>query len=150
MPADIEPPQLAALLDYQERPRVDGWSLRAALTRYAQPQPRRVGDLLEVVRRIEFAMGSYQKTVESDGPALWRTLQEGGGETNDRLVGMLQAMTELDAVADRLAKWAADTAGERPDAAVDTVVADVKERLDALGIPSEERQPSTVRRRGRG
>lgn len=150
MPAEIEPPQLAALLDYQERPRVDDWSLRAALTRYAQPQPQRVGDLLAVVRRIEFAMGSYQKTVASDGPALWHTLQQDDGSTNDRLVGMLRAMTELDEVADRLAVWAADPSGDRPDAAVDSVVDAVSARLDVLDIPREERQPPTARRRGRG
>lgn len=150
MPAEVEPAELAALLDYQERPRVDDWSLRAALTRYAQPQPQRVGDLLEVVRRIEFALGSYRKTVEADGPELWRALQAGRGRADDRLLGMLQAMADLDEVGDQLSVWADDPTKERPDAAIDAVVAHVTERLDELGIPQEERQPDTARRRGRG
>jgi hypothetical protein len=151
VPAEIEPDELAALVDYQERPRVDDWSLRAALTRYAQPEPQRVGDLLEVVRRIEFAMGSYQKTIESDGPQLWKSLHDGDAPaTNDRLLGMLGAMVELDDLGERLATWAADPTTERPDDAVDATVAAVRRRLDELGIPSEERQPTTARRRSRG
>jgi len=149
---DIEPAELARLLDYQERPRVDDWSLRAALTRYAQPEPQRVGDLLEQVRRIEFAMGSYQKVLAADGPELWRSLQAGDDPraASDRLVGMLAAMVELDELGDRLAGWAADPSTERPDQAVDRAVAEVRRRLDDLGIPSEERQPQTARRRSRG
>ena len=52
MATEVSPPELAALLDYAERPRVDDWSLRAALTRYAQPQPQRASDLIEVMRRV--------------------------------------------------------------------------------------------------
>ena len=36
--ADV-PSEWARLLDFAERPRAHGWSLRAALTRYAQGQP---------------------------------------------------------------------------------------------------------------
>jgi hypothetical protein len=151
MPAEIQPPELAALLDYQERPRVDDWSLRAALTRYAQPEPERVGDLLEVVRRIEFALGSYQKVIESDGPQLWSAVQGAGASApNDRLIGMLHAMVELDELGQQLATWAADPTTARPDEAVDATVGRVRRRLDDLEIPSEESRPRTARRRGRG
>ena len=49
----ITPPELAALIDVSERQRAGDWSLRAALCRYAQPQPVRVSALLDLVRRIE-------------------------------------------------------------------------------------------------
>ena len=36
--SDLHPPELAALGDVAERPRAGNWSLRAAMTRYAQGQ----------------------------------------------------------------------------------------------------------------
>jgi hypothetical protein len=151
VPWDVQPDELARLLDYAERPRVDDWSLRAALTRYAQPQPQRVSDVLDHVRRIEFALGSYRKTIESEGPDLWQAVKTSDDTAGDRLVGMLRAMVELDRLGDVLATWAADPSShERPDDPVDLAVADVGRRLDALGIPREERPPPTARGRGRG
>ncbi len=146
MASDIQPAELAGLIDYAERPRVDDWSLRAALTRYAQPQPQRVGDLLELVRRIEFAMASHRKVIEGEGAELWRAVQADGAPTTDPLLGMLLVMVELDRLGDLLAAWAADPTLERPDDAVDVVTTDVARRLDELGIPREERQPPTRRR----
>ena len=137
MAAEIEPAELGLLLDYAERPRAHDWSLRAALTRYAQPEPERVGRVLELVRRIEFALKPQIKAVERDGAAVWQALQSGGG---DPVVGLLRAMVELDRLGDELAVWAADPSGDRPDAAVDAVTADVLHRLDELGVPREERQ----------
>jgi hypothetical protein len=103
-------------LDYTERPRPPaGWSLRAALTRYAQGQPRRVADLLEVVRRIQFARAK----VDTD---------------------LQPCIDEIDVVADALAVWAADPwNAHRPDAEVDAVIASVTRQLDSLGVPVEER-----------
>jgi hypothetical protein len=113
-------------LDFTERPRPpEGWSLRAALTRYAQGQPQRVANLLEVVRRIQFGLGK----VDAD----------------------LQAcIDEIDCVADLLAVWAADPwQAYRPDAEVDAVIASVRQQLDDLGVPVEER-PARPSRSGRG
>jgi hypothetical protein len=142
VPTDVQPPELAALLDYAERPRVGDWSLRAALTRYAQPQPQGVSDVLDNVRRMEFALGSYRDAIESEGPELWKTVHAADAtQTGDRLVGMLQAMVELDRLGDVLAAWADDTTRERPDETVGAVTAEVARRLDELGIPHEERQP---------
>ena len=56
MSASIEPPELAALVDPAERPRAENWSLRAALTRYAQPQPQRASAVIELLRRTEAAL----------------------------------------------------------------------------------------------
>ena len=147
MPTQAEPAELAQLIEFAERPRVEDWSLRAALTRYAQPQPRRVSEVLDLVRRIEFVIGSHRAAIENDGPALWDALQshERNGDT-DRLVGVLRAMVELDELGDLLAVWAADPASKRPDASVDAVTAEVARRLDELGIPREERQPPSRRR----
>lgn len=139
----MEPPELAQLLDFAERPREGDWSLRAALTRYAQPEPERVGNLLEVVRRVEAAVRPHLKAIERDGARLWAALdgesRPDGGD--DPAVGLLHVMAELDAVGDELAAWAVDpTTRDRPDAAVDAAVASLGEQLDRLGVPREQRQ----------
>lgn len=110
-------------LDFTERPRPPGgWSLRASLTRYAQGQPERVGDLLQVVRRIQFGLAK----VEAD---------------------LQPCIERIDAVADQLAAWAADPwHAYRPDAEVDAVIASVARDLDALGVPVEERPARPARR----
>lgn len=142
MPAEIEPPELARLVDYAERPRTEDWSLRAALTRYAQPQPQRVSDILDLVRRIEFAIRPQLKALERDGQTYWQAVQSAdGASAADLVVGLLRAMAELDRLGEVLAAWAVDpAAGERPDHTVDAVTADVARRLDELGVPREQRQ----------
>jgi hypothetical protein len=149
--AEIEPPELARLVELSERPRARNWSMRAALTRYAQPEPRRVGDVLELVRRAELAIRSHLKVLERDGVAVWDSLEASGagadGGADEPVVGLLRAMVELDRLGDVLAGWAADpAAAERPDASVDAAVAEVGRRLDALGIPREQRQRPTRQR----
>jgi hypothetical protein len=149
MPVEVEPPELARLLNYTECSRVDDWTLRAALVRYAQPEPARVGRVLDVVRRIEFGLEPHTKLLASDGPALWAATLDGNATSaHPMVVGLLRAMAELDRLGDRLAAWAADTSRDRPDAELDATVAAVAERLDALGVPHEERQPPPRGRRG--
>ena len=149
MPAEVEPAELAKLLDAAERPRVHGWSLRAALTRYAQPQPQRASDVIELLRRIESALHPHSNLLERDGHAMWQGLRsEDDPEDVDSFVlQVLRALVELDRVGDALAGWAVERAGERPDAMVDAVVADVTRRLEALGVQREERPPPAARRR---
>jgi hypothetical protein len=142
VPVDLEPPELARLADYAERPRADDWSLRSALVRYAQPEPERVNLLLELVRRIEWALKPHRRIVEREGPALWDALHQNAAqlpEPQSRVVGLLGTMGELDRLGDVLAAWAGHRTGERPNAEVDAVTADVARRLDALGVPREER-----------
>jgi hypothetical protein len=141
MPAEIEPPELARLVDFAERPRIRDWSLRSALVRYAQPEPQRVNDILELVRRIDAALGKNASALDRDGPAFWNALEKVGAEPDAYVVGVLRAARELDALGEVLATWAVDRAGDRPNADVDRVVADVARRLDALGVPREERPP---------
>jgi hypothetical protein len=111
-------PAADELLEYTERPRAHGWSLRSALTRYAQGQPQRVSDVLQLVRRIEAAYASHA----SDG--------------------LRDCIAELDRLGDVLAEWAGDPAGptgDPPHDEVDATTADVARRLHELGIPHEER-----------
>lgn len=147
MPADIEPPALARLVDFAERPRTRDWSLRAALVRYAQPEPQRVNDLLELVRRVEWALGQDARALAHDGEELWSALDAGDASgPHARLVGVLRAARDLDGLGDLLAAWALDPARDRPDGEVDRVIAGVAERLDALGVPREERARPPGRR----
>jgi hypothetical protein len=150
MPVEVEPPELARLLDFAERPRADEWSLRAALVRYAQPEPERAARLLEVVRRAEGALHRHSKLLEREGPAIWATLSDDPPSptgTHRDVTELLLATAEIDQLGDRLATWAVNRAGKRPDTEVDEVVTDAAHRLDTLGVPREERD-SPPRRRG--
>jgi len=147
MAAEIEPQALAALVDFAERPRVDDWSLRAALVRYAQPEPQRVNDLLDLVRRTEWALGKQAAVLARDGEDLWAALETGKPSGADaKLVDLLRAARELDGLGDVLATWAVDRAGPQPDDEVDKVIAAVAARLDTLGVPHQERPPGSRNR----
>jgi hypothetical protein len=61
---------------------------------------------------------------------------------------VLGAMHELDDLADHLADWAADHSTPRPDDTVDTVVASITSKFEALGVPFEERPARPPRGRG--
>jgi hypothetical protein len=140
MPVEIQPPELARLIDYAERPRTNDWSLRSALVRYGQPQPERTQHILDLVRRIDFALRPHMKAVEREGAALWDSLSSGTArQPADLVVELLRAMIDLDRLGDALATWAVDLSGERPDGEVDAVVARVAQRLEELGVPREER-----------
>ncbi|HYL52409.1 MAG TPA: hypothetical protein VEZ15_10595, partial [Acidimicrobiia bacterium] len=76
MAADIEPPELARLVDFAERGRTSDWSLRAALVRYAQPQPQRVNDILDLVRRVEWALDQHAAIIGREGHALQQELHD--------------------------------------------------------------------------
>src|SRR5207237_4749506 len=116
--------------------RTNGWSLRAALVRYAQPRPERVNDILDLVRRIERALDQRAAIIEREGQALWHELQfdVGASAEHAKVVEILRAARALDRLGDILTAWAIDRAGARPDAEVDSVVAEVAGRVDALGI----------------
>lgn len=143
--ADLQPPELAQLVDFAERPRAEGWSLRSALVRYAQPHPVRVGRVLEHIRRAEWALHQQVKVLDHRGPELWAALQS-PDEGEDALVTLLRAVQVIDELGDVLAAWAVDRSGDQPDEEVDSVTADVGARLDALGIRHEERQRPAGRR----
>ena len=127
MPAEIQPPELARLVDFAERPRTRDWSLRSALVRYAQPEPQRVNDVLELVRRVDAALGKSTSKLGRDGAAFWDALDDDGSGPDAYVLGVLRAARELDSLGEVLATWAVDRAGERPNADIDRVVADVTE-----------------------
>jgi hypothetical protein len=148
VPAEIEPLELAQLVDFAERSRVGDWSLRSALVRYAEGQPIRVSQLIEQVRRTETALRAIGKVLEQRGTALWAAVDGGEAAAEDRkVVDLLLAAAELDRLGDALAAWAEDRTGSRPDERVDAVTEAVRARLDDLGVPREEPTP---RRSGRG
>lgn len=132
-----------------ERSRAGDWSLRAALTRFAQPEPVRVAALLDLVRRMDAAASDEARTFAADGPQLWDALQaQGDGARPEGLVGLLAAMAEVDRFGDVLAAWAVDPSMGRPVEAFDAVVADVRARLEELGVPEQGPPPPGVRGRG--
>ncbi|MDP1820925.1 MAG: hypothetical protein Q8K58_13690 [Acidimicrobiales bacterium] len=150
MPADIEPPELARLADFAERSRAADWSLRSALCRYAQPQPQQVSDVLDLARRIEAALHPHQGLLRREGRALWAMLEGGSGPAEadpaDPVVALLAVMVELDRLGDLLAAWADDRAAHDPQPAVAATVSALAQRLEALGVPHEERpRPSGTR-----
>src|SRR5262245_38042078 len=113
MPAEIEPPELARLVDFAERPRTRDWSLRSALVRYAQPEPQRVNDILELVRRVDAALGKSTAKLNRDGPAFWDALEHDDSGPDAYVLGVLHAARKLDTLGEVLATWAVDRAGER-------------------------------------
>jgi hypothetical protein len=137
MPADVEPPELARLLDTAERSRVGDWSLRSALTRYGQFQPVRVGAVLEVLRRCTGALRPHMRRIRKDGHALWAAID--GEPGDDAALRLLQTLRALDSLADTLAGWALDPTAPTPDDQVDGVVGRLSAQLDDLGVPRETR-----------
>jgi hypothetical protein len=140
--ADIEPPELARLIDFAERPRAGDWSLRSGLVRYAQPEPERVNQILEHVRRVDAALRAHGKVIQRDGHDLWAALATGTSAPTSAPAGvieLLEATAQLDRLGDIVAGWAVDASGAPPNPEVDAIIDDVTRRLDALGVPREER-----------
>ena len=108
-----------------------------------------MSDVLDVVRRIEWVLGKQSGVLEREGEACWSALVNGGDGPDTFLVGVLRAAQAVDDLGDVLATWAVNREDhERPDAAVDRVVAHVARELDALGVPREEARPPGPRNRG--
>ena len=147
MPPEIQPVELARLVDFAERSRVGDWSLRSALVRYAEGQPERVSRVLEQVRRLEAALHPLAKDLVRRGDELWTAVAGGGSDDADVLVELLRVAVELDRLGEAMATWAEDRSSARPDDMVDATTSAAAQRLDDLGVPREEQPP---RRSGRG
>ncbi|HVJ95439.1 MAG TPA: hypothetical protein VNC41_01255 [Acidimicrobiia bacterium] len=141
MAVELSPPELAHLVEFSERPRTHDWSLRSALVRYAQPQPARVEAILDLTRRLEFAIGKHNKVLAKHGDEVWRAIESGddGDDTVKDVVALLRVAQEIDALGDILAAWAVDRHGAQPEATVDACIARIAAQLDDLGVPREER-----------
>lgn len=137
-----------ALVEYAERPRVDGWSLRAALVRYAQPEPARAGAILELVRRTDGALKPFAKLL-SGAPHLISIADRDPAEdaaeelADDEatVVALLRVAMALDRLGDVLATWATNRSDERPDAEIDAIARRAFVMLADLGVARETRPP---------
>ena len=150
MAAPLEPERLAQLVDLAERPRDHGWSMRAGLCRYAQPQPERAAAVLSLVRRVEAAFSSNLSELRADGPHLLARAESPDDETqpDDLLVGLIRAAAKLDDLGDTIATWAVDRTGDPPDLAIDKTVDAVDAHLAEMGIAEETPPPRGMRGRG--
>lgn len=105
--------------DLSERPRVDDWSFRAALVRFAQVEPVRAGAVLELIRRFEWA--SQSGLDDRDG-------RDSSGALLDRL-------------GDVLAHWASSRPGDPPVAEIDDLCRAAYRRMDEAGIGHDTGPP---------
>lgn len=53
-----------SLLNYAEMSRVGDWSMRSALTRFAQPEAARAGELWELMRRLDVVLHHVARPLE--------------------------------------------------------------------------------------
>lgn len=130
---NVDTAAVARLVDYAECSRVDDWSLRSALVRYAQIAPDRASAVLELVRRTDGALKHLslhpERATDADGP-------------------LLEVAGRLDELGDVLARWASER-GNPPHARVDAIARDTFGALGALGVEREEwdgRRPPGPRR----
>ena len=149
VPADLEPPALARLVDFAERPRTDDWSLRAPRSSATRsPNRSASNDLLDLVRRLDSALGRYSTVLQRDGDAVWAVLDGGGKPADER-----QARSSICSASRRSSTVSATCSpsgpstspATRPDDAVDDVIDEIGAQLDALGVPHEERPPNRQR-----
>lgn len=123
------------LVEFAERVRDGGWSLRAALVRYAQLAPERASAILELIRRTDGALKPYV-----NDPA----------RAFDESPGLVDVARRLDGAGDILATWARER-GKPPHEALDTIAREVFGRLAELGIERESwdgRRGPPAERRG--
>ena len=107
-----------------------------------------MNDLLDLVRRIQAALGAQSVTLQRDGEEIWDAVEHDTRPADIApLVELLDGAREIDRLGDALVEWAVDISHTRPDDAVHAVITDVAGRLERLGIPREERVPP---RRSRG
>ena len=134
------------IIEYAERPRVEDWSLRGALVRYAQPEPARAGAVLELVRRTDGALKPHHKRLERNPQLLSIAAADDGAmsdlEDDEReAVSLLAVARVLDELGDVLARWAAARSDDRPDAEVDGLARRAFAMLADLGVARETRPP---------
>ncbi|MEM7273227.1 MAG: hypothetical protein AAF547_09130 [Actinomycetota bacterium] len=73
-----EPDRVRSLLNYAESPHPGDWTLRSALVRLAQPDPARVGRLLETMRRLDAPLQHVARILERHPVVADRALDPSG------------------------------------------------------------------------
>lgn len=68
-----------SLVNYAEAPHDGDWTLRSALVRLAQPHPRRAEAILELVRRLDAALGPMARDIQRHSVVTRRLLPRRGG-----------------------------------------------------------------------
>lgn len=145
------------LHEYVERLHPGGWSMRAALVRYAQPEPVRAAEVLELTRRADSGLHEVSRRIEReprlsdlaraldrfghDYPAVLDAYLHEADPLDDEatsVVPVLAVAAALDDLGRVVAAWAVDAAGERPDDTIDEVSTRATARLDALGVERQE------------
>ncbi len=58
--------EVASLLNYAEAPHTGDWTLRSSLVRLAQPDPARVGALLQVMRRLDAPLHHVTRALQAN------------------------------------------------------------------------------------
>ena len=109
------------LLDFAERVHDNGWSLRAALVRYAQLAPERASALFELIRRTDGALKPYA----NDPTGAVAKASE-----------LLAVARQLDTAGEVLARWA-ERRDTPPHAELDAIARQVFNDLAALGVERE-------------
>ncbi|HUW02831.1 MAG TPA: hypothetical protein VMW08_10805 [Acidimicrobiales bacterium] len=146
-----------SLHEYVERLHPGGWSMRAALVRYGQPEPRRAAELLELTRRAESGYHEHARRIEReprlsdlaraleafghDYPALLDAYLLEGDPLDDEAtstVPVLAVAAALDDVGALVASWAVEAGADRPDDEIDRVCTRAAAQLDALGVERQE------------
>ncbi len=73
---EVDP--VRSLLNYGEAPHQGDWTLRSALVRLAQPDPVRVGSVIEAMRRLDAAIGHASRVLSRHGVTCDRSLTPQG------------------------------------------------------------------------
>lgn len=154
------------LANLSERDRDSGWSFRASLVRFAQPEPLRGAVIMEFLRRSEMALHPSAALL-ADGRAVELARLVGpdcdaeraaevaaGYRTSfdldpaiDEHLPLLAAVLILDDLGERLSTWAPTAPSPAPVADVDAALSQVRDRFDDLDVPVETGPPGP--RRGR-
>lgn len=74
----VDVDEIRTLLQVSESPRVDDWTLRSALVRFAQPQPELASAILESVRRTQAALDPIARELLRHGVVTDRRLGTSG------------------------------------------------------------------------
>lgn len=146
-----------SLHEYVERLHPGGWSMRAALVRYAQPEPVRAAALLEVTRRAESGLHDVARRIEReprlsdlgralahfghDYPTLLDAYLHDADPIDDEaasVIPVLAVAASLDDLGAVVAAWAIEAGDDRPDDLIEEGCQQANGQLDALGVERQD------------
>ena len=141
MPAEVEPAELAQLIDFAERPHTENWSLARRWSATRHRNLERVNDLLALVRRIQRELDAQSTTLQRDGEEIWAALEHDTRSPDIApLVELLDAAKEIDRLGDALAAWAVDISARVPTTR--STLSSAMSRVAWIGSASRETNAS--------